>query len=98
MTVPKIPPKSALASPKWELADASAIKAVGAGTATPEQQKRAIDVIVRDLARTFDMPYRDDKTGGERDTAFACGRMFVGQEIVKLLNFDLSTIRRETNG
>lgn len=94
----KLPPKSALASPEWELADASAIKACFAGTATAEQQIRVMDVIVRDLCRVYDMPYRPDKEGGDRDTAFACGRMFVGQEILKLRSINLDKLRRGPNG
>lgn len=67
--------------PKWEDHEAVAIDAVCKGEATPEQQRYAMDFIVNKLCGTYDMPYH---SGSADDTAFACGRMFVGQQIVAL--------------
>ena len=97
MTKIKVPPKSVLASVEWDAADQASIKALEAGTATPDQQKRALKVIVHDLSRTYDVAYRDGPAG-ERDTCFALGRAFVGQEIVKLLKVTLPTQQEKPNG
>lgn len=84
--------------PPWEKADASALQALQAGQATPEQQKRALDWIIRQAAGTYDLAYRPGAEDGNRDTTFALGRQFVGQQIVKLLNLALGMIQnREPN-
>lgn len=62
-----------------------ALKALQTGTATNGQQQIALKWIINDCAKTYDQPFRPGP-GGERDTAFACGKMFVGQQIVKQLN------------
>lgn len=69
----------------YELADVAAIQALVRGDADGDQQRRALKWIVEVACRTYDLPYFDD----DRDTAFACGKMFVGQEIRKLTKFDL---------
>lgn len=78
---------------KWEDADVSAIQAVVAGNANPEQQKMAINFIVNKVCLTYDMPYRPDSS---RDTDFLLGRMFVGQQIVKLMKINLNRIKEKT--
>lgn len=80
-------------TPAYELADATAIKALAAGTADIEQQKRALAWIINKGAGTYDMSYRPGYEG-QRDTDFALGRAFVGQQIVKLINVPLSLMRR----
>ena len=77
-------------------ADATAMQALAAGTANPEQQKRAIRWIIENAAGTYDMSYRPG-TEGERDTAFAEGRRYVGNQIVKLLKISVAAIRRGPN-
>lgn len=67
----------------YEEADVYAIKALVAGVASADQQKRALGWIINTLCGTYDMPYRPGE-GGDRDTVFACAKMFVGQQIVKL--------------
>jgi hypothetical protein len=62
-----------------------AIKAVNAGNANEGQQRIALRWIIEMAAGTYDQPFRPG-VGGDRDTAFACGRMFVGQQIVKQIN------------
>jgi hypothetical protein len=47
------------------------------------QQRRALKWIVEKAAGAYDQPYRP---GAPDETAFACGRMFVGQQIVHQLN------------
>jgi len=77
----------------YELADVSAIQALVAGTATPEQQRRALDWIIYKAAGTYDFPYRPGPDGA-RNTDLALGRLFVGQQIVKLTRLNLGKLRR----
>jgi len=78
--------------PEYELADISAIKGVAAGTATEEQQKRAMKWIIENCCATYEMSYRPTS---DRDTAFAEGRRFVGSQIVKLIKLDMSIFKRD---
>ena len=90
-TAPRAPKKSAAwLPPKWELADAAALQALARGDATPEQQKRALKFVVETLCGTYDLPYRPESA---RDTDFACGKMFIGQQIAKLVNLNLNTFK-----
>lgn len=66
----------------YDEADTGAIKALMAGNANAGQQQRALNWIVNVLCGTYDQPYRPGE-GGDRDTVFACAKMFVGQQIVK---------------
>ena len=61
-----------------------ALKALHAGSANVGQQQRALKWIIEALCATYDLSYRPG-AGGERDTAFAEGKRFVGQQIVKQL-------------
>jgi hypothetical protein len=78
----------------YDLADVSALKALQAGTASAEQQLRALTWIIENACGTYDFPYRPGGQEGERDTGIALGRMFVGQQIVKLLNVPMAALRR----
>lgn len=75
----------------YSVADVSAIKAMAAGTATPEQQQRAMKWIIETNCGTYDVSYRPDS---DRDTTFAEGKRFVGLQIVKLLKLDIEKIKR----
>lgn len=90
----KTPKKSAAwLPPEWDIADAKAIQQLAAGEAPPEQQRRALKWIIENACGTYDMPYRPESS---RDTDFACGRMFVGQQIVKLLKLNLTKLKEHT--
>lgn len=80
--------------PHWELADAKALQLLEKGTASPEMQQRALAYIVNVLCGTYELSYRPGAGDGERDTALAEGRRFVGLQVVKLLKTDLSKFRR----
>jgi hypothetical protein len=80
--------------PHWEHADATALKALSQGRASPEQQTRALAYIMRTLCGIDDWAYRPGAAEGERDTTLALGRQFVGHMISKLLKVDLSKVRR----
>ncbi len=66
----------------WDVADASALQALAAGTATPEQQKRALDFVIKQAAATYDQSFQP---GMPDATSFMEGRRFVGTKIVELL-------------
>lgn len=77
----------------YELADASAFQALQRGDATPDQQKLALDWLIKTGSGAYQFHYYPS----DRDTAFALGRAFVGQQIVKLLTLNLMSLRRERN-
>lgn len=84
-------PSRAFAAPK--LTDAKgnphpavgAIKALAKGTARPDQQMTAMNFILEDVCRSFDLSFQPDDAGGERDTAFAEGRRFVGLQLRRII-------------
>lgn len=86
------PQSLAFAPAEWEVADAGALQALQRGDATKAQQQRALRFIVERIACTYDQPFRP---GHDGQTDFACGKMFVGQQIVKLLNVNLAPHLRE---
>lgn len=75
----------------YEMADAAAFHALQRGDATPDQQKKALDWLITQGAGTYQFHYYPS----DRDTAFALGRAFVGQQVVKLLTLNLMSLRRE---
>ena len=66
--------------------DAEALKALVRGDASEEQQRRAVNWFITKAAGTYDLSFRSDAEGGDRETAFAEGRRFVGLQAVKLIN------------
>lgn len=84
--------------PLWDDADAGALQALQRGDAPPYLQQRALKFIVEKLCGTYDLHYRPG-ADGPRDTVFALGRAFPGQQIVKLLNINLAELakRRDKN-
>ena len=68
----------------WQPADASALQALVRGDCPSHLQQRAMAFIINDLCGTYDLSYRPGAEG-DRDTAFAEGKRFVGMQIVKLL-------------
>jgi len=87
----KLPPGTPWAPFAWEPADVTAFQAMMAGTAEPSQQRRVLDVLIVKLSGTYEFHYHES----QRDTDFALGRAFVGQQIVKLLRLNVS---REQGG
>ena len=77
--------------------DAAAIQALYRGDATEDQQRRAFEWIVEKAAMAGDMSYRPGGLEGDRDTAFAEGRRFVGNQIRKLNILNLAAFR-DDNG
>jgi len=63
--------------------DHIAIKAVANGTAEPDQQMLALEIIIKKISRAFEMSY---VPGAADASAFLAGRGFVGQQITKFIN------------
>jgi hypothetical protein len=74
---------------KYDLADVSALQAVMAGTATDQQQQRAMGWIIYNACGTYDADYRNDP----RDHAFVSGRRFVGLQLVKMLKLNKAILK-----
>lgn len=91
MTVKKFVEPPACAPAPYEIPDVAAVQALEKGTATPEQQRRALAWMVNNACGTYDLEYRTD----QRDHAFASGRRFVGLQVVKMLKINLSKLKKE---
>lgn len=79
---------------QWDKADANAIRALSAGEADAEQQRRALDWIIKQACGTYEMHYFPS----DRDTSFALGKAFPGQQIVKLINLHPRFVRSDEHG
>ena len=78
-----LPHEDPVAKPDYVEADVQAIRALGSGLATPAQQKRALDWMIKSFG-TYDTSYRPDS---ERDTVFAEGRRHAGMILVWMLKY-----------
>ena len=83
--------------PPYEPADASAMQALVIGEADGDQQKRALKWIIESASSTYDLSFRPG-SDGDRETAFAEGRRFVGLNVVKLTRLNVSKLVRKQNG
>ncbi len=79
-------------------AEVAALQALRRGEATPDQQLRALECIIGKISDRNGMSFRPGGLDGDRDTAFAEGRRFVGNQIVRLTKLPLSKIKEEPNG
>ena len=82
---PRVAKKNPLETPNYSKADAYAIKALAAGNASDDQQRRALEFIVVGLCATHDVSMRPGEDG-DRLTCFAEGKRYVGLQIEKLVN------------
>lgn len=69
-----------------------AFRALAAGEARPEQQVKAMDALIHEIARTYDLSYRPESAD---KTAFSEGKRFVGLQVVRMIN---SKPRNEEDG
>ncbi len=88
------PPWAPYAPPTYTRQDVLAVQALAAGTASAEQQQRALRYVIEALARYYDLSYCPGPDG-ERDTAMAEGRRFVGAQLVLMTKMDVSVIFKE---
>lgn len=87
--LPGIPDIDPWKAPHWDIEDAGAIQALMRGEAESHQQIRAMQYIVNVLSGYYEISFRPG-VDGDRVTAFAEGKRFVGQQIVKLGALNLS--------
>lgn len=73
----------------YEEPETNAIKALAAGNANEDQQRRALNWIINTLCGTYDLSFRPGGEG-DRDTVFAEGKRFVGMQLVKQLKLTTS--------
>lgn len=87
------PPKHAYVPAPVPLWATMAIKALADGKADADQQQRGLRFIVENLCGTYDWPYRPG--ADDRETNVALGKQWVGQQIVKEVNINISKLNRE---
>ena len=76
--------------PPYEEADVHAIQALHKGDASPDQQQRALKWLIEKACGTYEFNFYPT----DRETAFALGREFVGQQTIKLLHLNPPRLRR----
>ncbi len=77
----------------YKKADVAALQAMRRGEANADQQVRALEFILDTICDRNGMSFRPGGLEGDRDSAFAEGRRFVGNQIVKLTKLPLSKIK-----
>ncbi len=75
---------------EFKPADSNAVAALSRGAATPEQQIRAMEFIVETICMRGGMSFRPGGPEGDRNTAFAEGRRFVGNTIHRMALIQLT--------
>lgn len=74
-------------------AEGFAIKALAAGTATDEQQKRALNFIIERISRVDEPSFVLDAHGGDRATSYVEGRKAVGLALRAILRLPAEQLR-----
>ena len=77
---------------KYERADVAAMQALVIGEADPGQQTRALDWIIQEACHRDDMSYQP---ASSRDSDFAEGKRYVGNQIVKLTKLNIATVKEK---
>jgi len=75
----------------YEISDIVAVQALINGTADEFQQRRVMQWLIEQASGMYQFHYYQT----DRDTAFALGRAFVGQQLVKLSKLSTTTLRRD---
>ncbi len=83
--------KSATDLAPYTPAEATAIQALIRGEADSHQQQLAMKWVIETASEMYGFQYQTT----DRDTAFALGRAFVGQQIVGLSKLNLMALRRD---
>lgn len=92
MSIKPLPAPPADAPAGFEIADVAAVQAVYRGEGTPDQQKRAMEWVIKGAAQIGQQSYR---AGDSHATAFVEGRRFVGAQILSLLAMKIGDLRRK---
>lgn len=74
---------------EWDIPTISAIQALQKGEATAAQQQQALHWIINEASATYGVSFQLE---GDRETAFAEGRRFVGLQLVKLLHLSTNAL------
>ena len=77
----------------YEPRHAGAVQALIRGDCPPHQQQEFIRWLIEDCCATYDQSYRVDPY----NTAFAEGRRFCGNTVVKMTRLDVSKLERMEN-
>ena len=92
---PSLPKAEPWKPSHYEVADVAAIQALQRGDATEDQQKRALRYVIEVLCGTYDLQFRPGGPEGDRNTCFAAGKAFVGQQMVKMLHLNTHALKSE---
>lgn len=85
----KAAPEPAVDAPAgWDRQIVSAVRAAADGSATPDQQRAAIQWIINAAAAKSAMSFRRDT----HEMAFMEGRRFVAKQIVGILELDMGKV------
>jgi hypothetical protein len=91
-----------MSNPHWDAQfarpEANAIRAVAAGTATPDQQRLAIAAIGQKACLIDEISYVPGGPDAERATIFAEGRRFVGIQIRRACHLPLEKFPEVDHG
>lgn len=76
----------------YDTREAAAFQALQAGKANDYQQQLALKWLIEKCCGTYETQYFADNP---RNTDFALGKRWVGQQLVKLLNLKLGLIKKD---
>ena len=77
--------------------DVAAIQAIARGDADPEQQKKALNFIIKEVCGTYNASYRQGEDG-RRDTDFLEGRRSVGLTLVSTCLINIKQMKDPKDG
>lgn len=81
---------------EWDHPTVAAVQALIRGEATDQQQRDFMNWLINQACATYDISFQLE---GDRETAFAEGRRFVGSQVVKLSKLSLNQlIKAKQNG
>lgn len=78
----------------YDIPTVAAVQALAAGAATPDQQRAVLNWLVNQAAATYGQSFQE---AGDRETCFAEGRRYVGNQIVKLTKISINALRKATS-
>lgn len=76
---------------EYDIPTVVAIQALARGEASPDQQRWALKYIIEHASAAYDQTFQ---LAGDRQTAFAEGRRFVGLQLIKFNNLNVATLRK----
>ncbi len=86
----QVPIPKAYEATSWDPADARALQALVKGECPAHLQQRAMNFIIYQLCGTYQPNFRPGGPEAGRETDFALGKAFVGQQIVGLLKVKIN--------